>query len=182
MASPKIAPAFTPAVEHLRATLKSIRTGRAAIGLVEPLTVECYGTTTRLKEMASLTTPDAKTIQIEPWDPSTVAAVQKALETSSLGMNPTVVGKIIRLAVPSLTEERRKEMTKLVRTRAEDSRIAIRNIREKLLHELKRNQDQGVLSNDAWQRRKDLVQKDVDEALRVVEEAVSEKERELLTP
>lgn len=121
----KISPSFESAVNHLQEELRGIRTGRASTGLVENITVEYYGTQTRIKDIASISTPGSQLIQIEPWDKSAVAGIVKAIETSTLGLNPAVSGTIIRLNLPQLTEERRKELVRVVGKHAEEAKIAI---------------------------------------------------------
>src|SRR3989338_6762612 len=107
----------------------NLRTGRASIMMVETIKVDYYGTQTQLKSLASLTTPEAKTIVIQPWDPSSLAAIEKAIQISELGLNPTNDGKLLRIKLPELTDERRTELDRLVRKIAEEGRVAIRNIR-----------------------------------------------------
>lgn len=172
---------FEPSVDHLAETLRGIRTGRASTGLVEPILVEYYGTQTRLRDIASISTPDPRTVQIEPWDTSVISAIQKALEASSLGVMPTIAGTVIRLHLPPLTEERRRELVKLVGRHVEEARIAVRNSREKVLRELKKKHEDGDLSDDAHRGERDKLQKDVDDALRAIQEAGKEKEEELLS-
>lgn len=180
MKTPKLSSDFEPAVAHLEATLRGIRTGRASVGLVESLTAEYYGTPTRLRDMASLSLPDPRTIQIEPWDAAAVDLVEKALLASSLGVTPSKVGKVLRLHLPALTEDRRQELTKLVGKYVEDARIAVRNTREKLLRDLKHRHDDGELSDTAFELEKKQLQRQVDDTLAVIEEHGKEKEAELL--
>jgi ribosome recycling factor len=177
----KLSPNFEPAVSHLVEQLRGIRTGRASTGLVEGVTVDYYGTQTRLKDIASITTPGAQLIQIEPWDKNAVSNVVKAIEISSLGLNPTVAGSIIRLNLPQLTEERRKELVKVVGKYVEEAKIAVRNVREKLLREIKNQLDAKELSEDEHRGEKETIQKEVNDALQVIDEEGKEKENELLT-
>jgi ribosome recycling factor len=175
-----VSPEFEPAIQHLREVLRGVRTGRASVGLVESVMVEQYGTSMRLRDMASLSTPDARTIQIEPWDKGAVAAVEKSLLMSSLGMTPTVAGTVIRLSIPLLTEERRKELVKLVKKQVEDARIAVRNLREKRLKEFKRKHEDDEWSDDELARQKAELQTAVDAVLEAIAEAGKEKEAEVL--
>jgi ribosome recycling factor len=177
----KVSPNFEQAVSHLTEELRGIRTGRASAGLVENITVDYYGTQTRLREMSSITTPGSQTIQIEPWDKSAVAGIIKAIETSSLGLNPSVSGTIIRLNLPNLSEERRKELVKIVGKYLEEAKIAVRNVREKILRDLKNKLENKELSEDMHRNEKDKIQKEVDEALHVIDEHGKEKEDELLS-
>jgi ribosome recycling factor len=180
MKTTKISPHFEPAVSHLTEQLRGIRTGRASTGLVEGISVDYYGTQTRLKDIASITTPGAQLIQIEPWDKNAVANVVKAIEISSLGLNPTVAGTIIRLNLPQLNEERRKELVKVVGKYVEEGKIAVRNVREKLLREIKNQLDAKELSEDMHRNEKDKIQQEVNDALQAIEEQGKEKEVELL--
>lgn len=177
----KISPQFESAVNHLVEDLRGIRTSRASTGLVENIMVDYYGTQTRLRDIASLTIPSSQTVQIEPWDKSAVQAIVKAIEISSLGLNPAVSGTIIRLNMPPLTEERRKELTKVVGKDVEEAKIAVRNVREKMLRELKNKLDAKEMSEDAHRNEKEKLQKEVDEVLQVIGEHGKEKETELLS-
>jgi len=177
----KVSPNFEQAVSHLCEELKGIRTGRASSGLVENITVDYYGTQTRLRDMASISTPGSQTIQIDPWDKSAVAGIVKAIETSSLGLNPSVSGTIIRLNLPTLSEERRKELVKVVGKYLEEAKIAVRNVREKILRDLKNKLDNKDLSEDMYRGEKEKVQEEVDDALKVIDEHGKEKEIELLS-
>lgn len=143
--------------------------------------MDAYGTPTRLRDMASLTIPDPRTIQIEPWDAATLGAIEKALSASSLGVTPSVTGKVIRLNLPPLTEERRRELLKLVGKYTEEARIAIRHTREKLLRELRKRHESKELSDTAHDHEKQELQKRVDDVLRLVQEIKAEKEAELLS-
>ncbi len=173
---------FLPAVERLQETLRGIRSGRATAALVESLPVDCYGTTMRLRDIATIMIPEARVIQIEPWDPAAVPAVEKALAASALGVMPVVTGTTLRLVLPPLTEERRRDLVKLVGKYAEDTRIAIRMTREKILRGFKRSHEEKALSDDLLEREKETLQKHVDEALTAVQDAVVLKERELKGP
>ena len=181
MKSVKISPNFEPAVSHLAEELRGLRTGRASTGLVENINVDYYGTQTRLKDIASITTPGSQLIQIEPWDKNATVNIVKAIEVSSLGLNPAVSGTIIRLNLPSLNGERRKELVKVVGKHVEEAKIAVRNAREKLLREIKNQMDAKDLSEDEHHEEKERVQKEVDEALATIEEHGREKEEELLS-
>jgi len=176
----KVKPQFEPAIKHLEEELKGLRTGRASSGLVENLNVDYYGTQTRLRDMASINVVSAQTIQIEPWDKSAVQNIVKAIESSSLGLNPAVSGNIIRLNIPQLTEERRKELAKAVGKYIEDAKIVVRNIRERHLKDLKNKMESKEISEDQHKRERDVFQKDVDEALVMIDELGKEKEVEIL--
>lgn len=123
-------PHFEKAIEHLHKELSSIRTGRANPALVEDVQIEAYGAQQPLKQLASISTPDAKTIQIEPWDGSVVKAIESAIMQSNIGINPNVDGKTIRLVMPMMTDEDRQRMVKVVKEKLEETRIAVRQVRE----------------------------------------------------
>lgn len=180
VSSPSVSAPFQHALEHLETVLRGLRTGRASTGLIEHLEVEAYGSPLRLKEIATMTIPDARTLQIEPWDTSLVTAIEKALTSASLGATPSVAGTVLRVSIPHLTEERRKELTKLVRQHVEECRVSIRAVREKLLKEVKANQTSGKLSEDAAEREQKGIQQEVDAAVAAAEAAGNGKEQELL--
>lgn len=177
----KLAPHFEPAVNHLLEELRGLRTDRASTGLVENLQVDYYGTMTRLRDIATISTPGPQAIQIEPWDKNAASGIIKAIETSSLNLNPSVSGSIIRLNLPSLTEERRKELVKLVGKMSEEAKIAVRNVREKHLREFKNKLDKKIISEDEHKRERDKLQKEVDEVLAAINEHGKEKEEELMS-
>lgn len=133
----------------------------------------------RLKELAHIVTPDARTIQIEPWDKELVKPIEKALATSSLGVNPVIAGTVIRVPLPPLTEERRRELAKLVKQHVEETRITIRNIRERLLKDLRARKDSGALSEDTFERERKHLQADVDAVVAEAGSSGENKEREL---
>jgi len=178
---PEIVAAFAPVLAHLDTVFRGLRTGRANPGLVEHLEVESYGTKMRIKELATVAVPDAKTIHIQPWDVGQVQIITKAIESSPLGVMPAVAGTVIRVTLPPLTEERRRGLTRFVRQHLEEARVAIRNIREKLLKELKNRKDAKELSEDAFERERKNLQTDVDAAIAAVDSRGKEKEKELLS-
>ncbi len=173
----KISADFLPAVEHLEEALSGIRTGRANPGIIEHVKVDMYGSSMRIKDMATISVPEPQTLQIEPWDASAVAAIDKAIKASDIGIQPNVSGKTIRLNMPQLTEERRKEMAKMVKRAVEECHIAIRNVREKLMKELKALE----LSEDEEKTEKDRVQKETDAATAFADLLGKDKERDLLS-
>lgn len=181
MKQPTIHPAFESSLQRFQETLRGLRSGRASTGLVESLSVDAYGTLSRLRDIASISTPDARTVQIEPWDRSLVPAIEKAITISSLGIQPTTAGTVIRLSLPPLTEERRKELVKLVGKHLEESRIGIRTAREKLLRDLKRQEEEEGLSENESGRQKKQLQEQVDAALTAAQTLADEKEQELLS-
>ncbi|MBI4208714.1 MAG: ribosome recycling factor [Deltaproteobacteria bacterium] len=167
-------------VEAFKRDLGQIRTGRASISLLDGVRVDYYGNPTPLNQLATLSVPEPRSILIQPWDPSVGELIAKAILTSDLGLNPTHDGKIIRIAIPSLTEERRKELVKRVHKIAEESRVALRNIRRDLLERLKKREKEESLSEDVVHQTQDRVQKVTDEEMGKIEKIVAAKEKEIL--
>ncbi|MCH7717896.1 MAG: ribosome recycling factor [Chloroflexi bacterium] len=168
------------AVEALRRDLATVRTGRASPGLVEQLRVDYYGTPTPLKQLASITVPEARLLTVQPWDKGSLGAIEKAIQKSDLGLNPNNDGTIIRLVIPQLTEERRRELVRVVHKKAEDGRVAIRNVRRddhEMLRDLLREKE---ISEDEEHRAQEQLQKITDRFVAQVDEVGQEKERELL--
>jgi len=168
------------AVDHVRAEFATVRTGRAAPALVEHLIVEYYGTPTPLRQLAGLSVPDAMLLVVTPYDKSALGAIEKAIQGSDLGINPTNDGAVIRLAFPPLTEERRKELVKVVRHKAEEGRVAVRNLRRSTRHELEALEKDGALSSDELERVEKEIEKITHEQVGVIDHVLSQKERELL--
>ncbi len=158
-----------------------VRTGRASISLLEGIKVDYYGTKMPIPQMATVTVSEGRYLVIQPWDVSTIKAIEKAILESDLGLTPTSDGKIIRIVVPPLTEERRRDLVKMVRKMAEEARVAIRNIRRELMDELKKKKKEGEISEDDFHRFQDQVQKLTDEFIGKIEEVLEEKEKEILT-
>jgi ribosome recycling factor len=167
-------------VEALQDDLMGIRTGRASPALVEKLPVEYYGTMTPLNQMASIAAPEPRLLVIKPWDPSALADIERAILKSDLGLTPMNDGKLIRLNVPRLTEERRRELAKLVSRRVEEGRIAIRNLRRDALQDLKEFEREKMISEDDFFRGKDDVQDLTDEFVQQIDEIGKRKEEELM--
>ena len=168
-------------VEYLRGEISSLRTGRATPALVEDLEVDYYGAKTPLKAIAAISSPEPRTLEIKPWDKNAIQPIEKAIQGSSLGLNPVTDRDTIRLSIPSLTEERRKELTKLLGKYLEDARIKIRQERESVLREIDRREKAGELSEDERFRQKNETQKIVDEANKKIEDAGASKEKEIMT-
>jgi ribosome recycling factor len=156
-----------------------LRTGRASILMVETLKVEHYNTVNQLKGLASLSTPDARTIVIQPWDPSSISAIEKAIQTSSLGVMPQNDGKVIRIQLPTLTDERRVELDKVVRKIAEEGRIAIRNVRHEGNDALKKMEKDSTIGEDVSKSNQKKIQELTDKYIKQVDEALAKKEREI---
>jgi ribosome recycling factor len=160
--------------------LATIRTGKASPALVEGIQVDYYGTPTRLREMAKIATPEPRLIVIQPWDPSVVPAIVKAINQSALGITPVNDGKLVRLPVPELDEERRKDLVKTVRKIGEDTRVAIRNVRREQNEELKKLQKAGTITEDDLHREEKSVQEATDGHIKKIDELLGHKEREIM--
>ena len=168
------------AVDHVRSEFSAVRTGRASPALIEHLTVEYYGTPTPLRQIAGFTVPDAMLLVVTPYDKSALGAIEKAIQGSDLGINPSNDGSVIRLAFPPLTEERRKELVKVVRHKAEEGRVAIRNLRRATRHELEAMEKEGSLSTDELDRVEKELEKITHQQVTAVDQLLSHKEKELL--
>jgi len=165
------------------ATLKdfnSVRTGRASVALLDGIVVDYHGTPTPLKAVANLATPERRLITIQPWEPSVISAVEKAILKSDLGITPTNDGKVIRLAVPALTEERRKELVKIVRKLAEEGRVVIRNIRRDANEALKKLEKNKQLSEDGAHKGMDQTQELTNRMIKGLDELLGKKEKEIM--
>ena len=171
---------MTKAVEALRRELATIRTGRAHPGLVEHLRVDYYGVPTPLNQLATISVPDPRLLTIQPWDRQAMGAIEKAILKSDLSLTPTNDGTLIRLSIPQLTEERRRELAKVVHKKVEEGRVEIRNIRRDGHEELRRLQREKLISEDDQFRGQEKLQKLTDEYVQQVERVGEEKEAELL--
>lgn len=168
------------AIAALQRELDGVRTGRARPALVEGLKVDYYGTPTPLNQMATINAPEPHLITIQPWDKSQLSNIEKAIQKSDLNLNPTNDGNIIRLAIPALTEDRRKELVKVVHKKAEDARIAVRNVRRDALDHLRKAQHDKQISDDDERRAQDRLQKITDKYVAEVDKHGQAKEKELL--
>ncbi len=168
------------AVEASQRNFNTIRTGRANTSLLDRLTVEYYGADTPLKSLATISTPDSQTISIQPFDISTLALIEKAISISDLGFTPNNDGKIIRINIPPLTEERRKEFCKLASKYAEEGKISLRNIRRDAIEKIKISEKEGDLSEDQSHDNQDSIQKLTDKYINEIEGNLSKKEKEIL--
>jgi ribosome recycling factor len=171
---------MTKSVEVLQDDLLSIRTGRASPALVEKLLIEYYGAMTPLNQMASIAVPEPRLLVIRPWDPSALGDIERAILKSDLGLTPMNDGKLIRLSIPRLTEERRRELVKLVARRVEEARIAIRNLRRDALKDLQEFEKEKMISEDEFFRAKDEVQELTDEFVAKIDEIGQRKEEEVM--
>jgi len=167
-------------IDHLRDEFSRVRTGRANPGLVEKLVVDYYGSEVPLQQLAGFSVPDARLLQITPYDQNAVASIEKAILESDLGINPNNDGKVIRLSFPQLTEERRKELVKVVKQRAEDARVAVRNIRRQARHDLEEFQKEGEISEDDLERAEKDLEKLTHDFVAEIDEMLEHKEQELM--
>ncbi|MBU0614303.1 ribosome recycling factor [Patescibacteria group bacterium] len=171
-------PGFEKAKEHLNKELNGIRTGRATPALVEDIPVEAYGTVQPLKSLASISTPDSKTVQMEPWDPSVVKAIESAIMKANLGINPTVDGRTIRLNMPMMTEETRQQMVKKMKEKLEEARVAVRRVREETKKKIEKDDS---LPEDEQHRQLEELDKKVKEMNGEIEDLGNKKEQEITT-
>ena len=169
------------ALDALGREFAGVRTGRASTGLLEGIRVDYYGTPTPVPQVASLSVPDPKTLLIQPWDASLLPAIEKAIMKSDLGLTPANDGKVIRLVMPPLNEERRKQLAKAVGKLAEDARVAIRNIRHDANKKIKTMEKEKKISEDDGRRGQDQTQKITDKFIQRVDELLKKKEQEILT-
>lgn len=167
-------------VGSFRNELKKLRTGRAHTSLMEHIRVDYYGSEVPLQQVANIALEDARTITVTPWEKTMVQAVEKAIMKSDLGLNPATAGTVIRVPMPPLTEERRRDLTKVVRHEAENARIAVRNVRRDVMSELKEMVKEKLLSQDDDRRAQDDVQKLTDRHVAEIDQVLAEKEKELM--
>ena len=168
-------------IETFKANLAKIRTGRASPGILEHIMVDYYGNPTPISLVANLGLADARTINVTPWEKNMVAVVEKAIRDSDLGLNPATQGAVIRVPMPPLTEERRKELTKVVKSEGEETKIAIRNLRRDANEHLKRLVKDKEISEDEERRAQDEIQKLTDRYVTDVDKLVLEKDKEIMT-
>ena len=168
------------AVEAMTADFATIRTGKASPALVENMTIDYYGTPTKLRELAGITTPEPRLLVVQPWDPSSVATIEKAIIASNLGISPVSDGRLLRLPIPELSEERRASLAKQVKSRAEDARIAVRNIRRDANDTAKKSQKSSEITEDDLKDMLEETQKLTDDYIKEIDSALSKKEDELM--
>jgi ribosome recycling factor len=168
------------AVTHLQSEFAAVRTGRASSALVEKLKVDIYGSEVPLQQLAGFGVPEPRVLTISPYDKSAIKPIEKAIQQSDLGVNPSNDGQIIRLAFPELTEERRKDLVKVVRNRAEESRVAVRNARRHARHDLEALEKDGELGQDDLDRAEKELEKRTHEVVAEIDEMLKHKEQELL--
>jgi ribosome recycling factor len=168
-------------IETLKSNLAKVRTGRAHAGMLDHVVVDYYGTPTPISGVANITLLDARTLGVQPWEKKLLITIEKAIRESDLGLNPSAQGDLIRVPTPALTEERRKEMVKLVKVEAEDAKIAIRNVRRDANEGLKKLLKDKTVSEDDERRAQDEVQKLTDKFVAEIDKLVQEKEKEVMT-
>ncbi len=171
---------MTGAIEALKKEFASIRTGRASLALLDGIVVNYYGTSTPLQQLASLSIPESRLIAIQPWDPKIIPDIEKAIMKSDLGITPVNDGRMIRIQIPPLTEERRKQLVKIVKKKAEETKVAIRNIRRDANEEIKKIEKEKHLSEDDIKRFQDEIQKVTDSFIAKADEVLSFKEKEIM--
>ncbi|HBK54453.1 ribosome recycling factor [Syntrophomonas wolfei] len=167
-------------IEHLRKDLASLRAGRANPAMLEKIMVDYYGQPTPINQLANITVPEARLLVIQPWDKTIIASIEKAIMKSDLGINPSNDGNVIRLAIPQLTEERRKELVKVLRKRAEEARVAVRNIRRDANELLKNGEKEKLISEDENKKGMDDIQKETDRQIKEIDSVLQGKEKEIM--
>jgi ribosome recycling factor len=168
-------------LEAMARDLSRVRTGRASVALLEGIKVDCYGTTMPLPQVASLAAPESRLLTIQPWDSSVLGDIEKAILKSDLGLNPANDGKIIRLPIPALTTERRKELVKMVKKMEEEAKVALRNVRREANEDLKEMKKEKLLAEDDAHRGQEDVQKITDDFTKKVEAQAADKEKEIMS-
>ena len=167
-------------IESTRQEFNSVRTGRASAALLDRIQIDYYGTATPLKNLATIGTPEARLLTVQPFDPTSLKAIEKAIQESDLGLQPSNDGKLIRLPIPQLTEERRKELVKVVRRYAEEGKVAIRNVRRDVMRHLEELVRNGEVGDDEERRGENQVQKLTDEHTKTIDELLKHKEAEIM--
>jgi ribosome recycling factor len=167
-------------VEATQAEFATLRTGRASPALLDRVQIDYYGQQTPLKQLATISAPEPRMLTIQPFDPNSVSTIERAIQESDLGLTPSNDGKLIRLPIPQLTEERRKELVKVVRHMAEEGRVAVRNVRRDAIHHLKELVDNGEVGSDEEHRAEDRVQKLTDDHVHEIDELLKRKEAEIM--
>lgn len=169
------------AVAALKNDFARVRTGRASTGILDHIMVDYYGTPTRLNQLATLSVPESRTITIQPWDASALKAIEKAIQMSDVGLTPSNDGKIIRINVPELTEERRREIVKIIRSMTEECRVSIRHARKEANDQFKKLEKEKQVTEDEHRRLADEIQKLTDEYIKKADEVLKKKEQDVLT-
>ena len=171
---------MSKAVEHVKVEFIKIRTGKASTALLDGIKVDYYGTPTPLNQVGNISTPDSHTITIQPWDKTVIQAIEKAVLNSNLGLNPINDGNVLRVPIPPLTEERRKELVKVIKHKAEEGKIAIRNIRRDQIEHLRKTEKEEHISEDDRKHGETEIQKLTDKHIKEVDELLVKKEKEIM--
>jgi ribosome recycling factor len=167
-------------IEAYRKELGKVRTGRASFSLLDGVKVDYYGTPTPLQQVGTLSVPESRMITVTPWDTKLIGPIEKAIQGSGLGLNPSSDGKTVRIPIPPLTEERRRELAKVVRKMAEDARVAVRNVRREAIEKLKDREKKKEISEDVVKRGQERIQKETDAHVKKIDEILKSKEQEIL--
>ena len=167
-------------IESLKSELNTVRAGRANPALLDRVEVEYYGVPTPLKQLANISCPDPRTIAVTPFDPKAIGNIERAILAANIGINPVNDGKMVRLSIPQVTEERRKELTKTVHAMGEEGKVAIRNLRKKANDEIKKEEKAGELTEDDSKQDQEAVQKAVDAGIKKVDEVIAQKNKEIM--
>ena len=167
-------------IEAYKKELGKVRTGRASFSLLDGVKVDYYGTITPLQQVGTLSVPESRMITVTPWDVKMIGPIEKAIQAAGLGLNPSSDGKMVRIPIPPLTEERRKDLAKMVRKMAEDARVAVRNVRRESIEKLKEMEKKKEISEDQVKRGQERIQKETDAFIKKVDEILKTKEQEIL--
>jgi ribosome recycling factor len=168
-------------LEVMARDLSRVRTGRASVALLEGIKVDCYGTSMPLSQVASLAAPESRLLTVQPWDPTLLGEIDKAILKSDLGLNPVNDGKVIRLPIPPLTTERRKDLVKMVKKMGEEAKVSLRNIRREANEDIKEMKKEKILTEDDVHRGQEEVQKITDEFIKKVDTQAADKEKEIMS-
>ncbi len=169
------------ALQSFKGDLASLRSGRASANMLDPIQVEAYGARTPLSQLATVSVPEARLLSVQVWDRSMVGPVEKAIRESDLGLNPQTEGQVLRIRIPELNEQRRKEMVKVAHKYAEESKIAVRHVRRDAIDIIKKVEKDGAFTKDDVTRQSDLVQKATDQHISEIDQALAAKEKEILS-
>lgn len=172
---------MTAAIEHLKNELKTIRTGRANAGILDSVSVDIYGSTMRIKELGSITTPEARQILVSPFDPQTVGAIAKSIEKANIGLMPIVDGNVVRIKIPPMDENLRKEMVKLCHKKREEAKVGIRNVRREANELSRKQKSSGELTEDLMKKLEKSIQELTDKFCKEADEISEKKEKEITT-
>ena len=167
-------------IDAYKKELGKVRTGRASFSLLDGVKVDYYGTITPLQQVGTLSVPESRMITVTPWDVKMIGPIEKAIQSAGLGLNPSSDGKMVRIPIPPLTEERRKDLAKMVRKMAEDARVAVRNVRRESIEKLKEKEKKKEISEDQVKRGQERIQKETDAFIKKIDEILKSKEQEIL--